>query len=310
MGIKSISKGNRILIVSFAATFIVLSATALAIIYLPHLQTIQHIPTTYTLVTPDWIRFVANGPDKITVMNFTNIYTVNRDFSVFTSDDLLVLSGFSTKVNVTDSQYLVTASYPNPNPNSDELTLNIIKTNITTYTEFQVELPNMSSVTYSYGQNNIYQVTRFTSDSPAYVNGYVCLRDGYLLYSDGIKGMDLIKSALDNAAGATRLIDETEVKASLYLLSQGKGVELAYSYSKFPYAVSDVMATSTMVRYDPNSIITSSVYVFNTTSTAQHDIDKIKQANLNATDFQIIDNYILVTAKYDKANLLGELRSI
>ena len=92
--------------------------------------------------------------------------------------------------------------------------------------------------------------------------------------------------------------------------STAKSVELAYSYSKLPYAVSDVVATSTMVRFDSNTIITSSVYVFNTTSTAQHDIDKIKQANLNATDFQIIDNYILVTAKYDKANLLGELRSI
>ena len=310
MGIKSISIGNRMLIVSFAATFIVLSAVALAIIYLPRLQTLQHIPATYSVVTPDWMRFVANNPDKITVMNFTNIHTVNGDFSVFTSEELLVLSDFSTKINVSNSLYLVTASYPNPNPNLDELTLNIIKTNTATYTELQGELPIMSSTTSSYGQNILYQVTRFTSDSPAYVNGYACLKDGYLLYSDGVKGMDLIKSALDNATSATRIIDDSEVKASLYLLSQGKGVELAYSYSKFPYAVSDVVATSTMVRYDSNTIITSSVYVFNTTSTAQRDIDKIKQANLNATDFQIIDNYILVTAKYDKANLLGELRSI
>jgi hypothetical protein len=309
MGIKSISKGNRILIVSFVATFIVLSAAALAIIYLPRLQTLQHIPSTYSVVTPNWMRFVAKGPDKITVMNFTNIHTVNGDFSVFTSEELLVLSGFS-KVNVTNSQYLVTASYANPNPNSDELTLNVIKTNSATYAELQGELPIMSSAAYSYGQNIIYQVTRFTSDSPAYVNGYACLRDGYLLYSDGISGMDLIKTALDNEAGTTRLIDESEVKASLYLLSQGKGVELAYSYSKFPYAVTDVVATATIVRYDSNTLITSSVYVFNTTSAAQRDIDKIKQANLNATDFQIIDNYILVTAKYDKANLLGELRSI
>jgi hypothetical protein len=122
--------------------------------------------------------------------------------------------------------------------------------------------------------------------------------------------MDLIKGALDNEDGGTGLIDRPEVKASMYLLSQGKGAELAFSYSRFLYTVSDVVATSTMVRYDSGSILTSSVYSFNTTSTAQKNLDKIKQANLNASGFQIIDNYILVTAKYGKANLLGELRSL
>jgi len=92
------------------------------------------------------------------------------------------------------------------------------------------------------------------------------LRNGYLLYSDGAKGLDLIKSALDNESGTSRLVDNQEIKASLYLLSQGKGTELAYSYSKFPYSVSDVVASSTMVRYDSNNIVTSSVYSFNTTS--------------------------------------------
>jgi len=310
MGIKSISKGNRILIVSFLATFLVLSAAALAIIYLPHLQTIQHIPSSYSVLIPNWMRFVAGGLDKVTVMNFTNIHTVNGDFSVFTSEELLVLSGFPMQVNVTNSDYLVTASYPNPNPNSDELVLNIIKLNSRTYTVLQSELRNVSSPTIAYGGTVLYQVTRSTSDSPAYVNGYVCLRNGYLLYSDGAKGLDLIKSALDNESGTSRLVDNQEIKASLYLLSQGKGTELAYSYSKFPYSVSDVVASSTMVRYDSNNIVTSSVYSFNTTSTAQGDLDKIKQANLNSTDFQVVDNYILVTAKYNKANLLGELRSI
>jgi hypothetical protein len=310
MGIKSISKGNRILLISFVATFLTLSAVTLIIIYLPRLQTIQHLPASYSVATPDWMRFIVPGLDKVTLMNFTNIYKVNGDFSVFTSDKLLVLSGFSTQVTITDSSFSVTASYPNPNPNSDELALNILKLDAVTYSTLQGELMAKKSANYTYGGSVLYQVTRSTSDSPAYVVGYVCLRGGYLLYSDGAKGMDLIKSALDNEAGNLSIVNDPGVKATLYLLSQKKGTELAYSYSKFPYSVNDVLVTSTTVRYDSNSLFTSSVYAFNTTSTAQQDLDKIKQANLNASDFQIIDNYILVTAKYDKATLLGELRSI
>ncbi|MGD0803128.1 MAG: hypothetical protein ABSA11_03545 [Candidatus Bathyarchaeia archaeon] len=310
MGIKSISKGNRIFLISFVATFLILSIVAFVIIYFPRLQTIQHLPTSYDVSAPDWMKFVVPGPDKVTLMNFTNIYRVNGTYSVFASDKLLVLLGFSTQVTVEKSPFLVTAEYPNPNPNLNETALNILKPDSVTYSALQGELNSKSSANYTYGENTLYEVTRSTSDSPAYVIGYVCLRGGYLLYSDGSEGMILIKSALDNEVGNSRLIDDQVVKAGLYVLTQEKGNELAYSYSKFSYSVSDVVSTSTTVRYDTSSIITSSLYAFNTTSTAQQDLDKIKQANLKASSFQIIDNYILVVTKYDKANLLGELRSL
>jgi hypothetical protein len=310
MGIKSISKGNRILLISFAATFLVLSSVALVIIYFPHSQAVQHLPASYDVAATEWMSFVVPSPDKVTLMNFTSIYGVNGDYSVFTSDKLLVLSGFTTQVTVANSSFLLTTSYPNPNPNSDELVLNILKVNSVTYSSLKGELRAKSPENYTYGGSILYQVTRSTSDSPAYVIGYVCLQNGYVLYSDGAKGMDLIKSSLDNKSGGVSLVNDLGIKAALYLLSQGRGAGLAYSYSKFPYSVSDVLATSTMIRYESNSLITNNVYTFNTTSTAQQDLDKIKQANLNASDFQIIDNYILVMAKYDKANLLGELRSI
>ena len=310
MGIKSFSKGNRMLLISFMATFLILTVAAVAIIYLPSLQTNQHLPASYTVTAPDWTRFVAPGLDKVTMMNFTNIYAVNGDFSVFNSGELLVLSGISTRINVTNSRYIVTASYPNPNPNSDELALNILRPDSATYEALRGELQDGNLATYPYGGSVLYRVLRSTSDVPAYVNGYVCLRGGYVLYSDSDRGMDLVKGALDNEAGGKSIIDGPEVKASMYLLSQGKGAELAFSYSKFPYTVSGVVATSTTVRYDSGSILTSSVYAFNATSTAQRSLDKIKQSNLNASGFQIVDNYILATAKSAKATLLGELRSL
>jgi hypothetical protein len=308
MAAKSGSNGNRILLISFVTTFLVLSTAAALIIYIPKLQTIQHIPTSYEVKTPDWIRFVPPGPEKVTMMNFTGIYQAIGNYSVFTSENLLEVLDFSTKVTIRNSAFAVSVYYQNPNPNSEELVLNILKMDHLTYSSLQGELETMSSEKVAYGGVAIYQVTRSTSNSTAYVIGYVCLSDGYLIYSDSAKGLDLIKSALDNEAGNMRLIDDPKVKAAFYVLTPGS--ELAFSYSTFPYVVSDVLATSTTVSYEGNSIITRSLYAFNTTSTAEKDLDKIKQANLNASDFQVIDNYILVIAKYDKANLLSELRSL
>jgi hypothetical protein len=244
------------------------------------------------------------------LMNFTKIYNTMGNYSVFTSDKLLVLLGFSTQVTVEKSAFSVTALYQNPNPNSDELALNLMRVDSVTYSTLQVELRSESSSNYTYRGNILYQVTRSTSDSPAYVIGYVCLRGGYILYSDDPKGMDLIKSALDNEVGSSRLVEDPRIKAAYYILSPGKGTNLAFSYSKLPYSVSNVTATTTTVSYEGNSIVTRNFYAFNDTYIAQQELDKIKQANLNASDFQVIDNYILVIAKYGKANLLKELRSI
>ena len=47
-----------------------------------------------------------------------------------------------------------------------------------------------------------------------------------------------------------------------------------------------------------------------TQADAEKNLDNIKQANNNATDFQVMDNYILVVARYDKSYLMGELRSL
>ena len=43
---------------------------------------------------------------------------------------------------------------------------------------------------------------------------------------------------------------------------------------------------------------------------ASSSLDAVKKANLEATDFQIFDNYIVVTTKYDGRLLLRELRSL
>jgi hypothetical protein len=308
MVIKSVNKNNKILLLSFIATIVTLSLVMFVISYYPTLQITQHLPTSYNVISPDWIRFISPGSDKVTFMNLTKINQIAGNYNVFANDSILILSGFSTQITVDRCIFTVVALYPQLN--SDDLALNILKLDSETYSALINELKNRDSTNYTYKNNILYKVTRSTSDSPAYVDGYVCLRDGYLLYSDGMMGMDLLKAALDNETSTTRLIDEPRVKAAFYILSYGEGTELAFSYSTFPYAVSNVTATSTIVKYEDNAIVTSNLFSFNSTEIAQQNLNKIKQANLNASYFQIIDNYIFTVAKYDKANLFGELRSL
>lgn len=308
MVLKNVNKGNKILLLSFIATFVTLCFTILIILYYPPLQLTQHLPISYNVISPDWIRFIPPGSEKVTFMNLTKINQIAGNYSVFATDTILLLTGFSTQITVNKCTFTVVALYPNLN--SDDLALNILKLDSETYSVLKDELRSEASVNYNYKNTTLYQVTRSTSDSPAYVDGFVCLQDGYLIYSDGMEGMELIKTALDNEVSTIRLIDEPRVKAAFYIMSYGKGTELAFSYSTFPNAVSNVTATSTIVSYDDNSIVTSNVYSFNNTETAQQNLNNIKKANLKASSFQVIDNYIFTVAKYDKTNLFGELRSL
>ncbi len=308
MAIKSGGNGNRILIITFLATFLILTAATVIIIYLPKLQSIQHIPSSYDVKIPDWAYFVAPGYEKVVMMNFTEIFKTTGNFSVFTSEELLEVLGFSTTVTVRNCASAVVVLYPNPNPNSEELALNILKLDSPTYSALKKELEAKAIENTTYGDSVIYQVIRSTSGTPAYVTGYTSLKNGFLLYSDSAKGLSILEGALGNEAGTSRLIDEPKVKAAFYVLSPSE--DLAFSYSIFPYSVSDVVATSTKVSYESNKIVTRSLYAFNTPEAAEKNLDNIKQANKNATDFQVMDNYILVVARYDKSYLMGELRSL
>jgi hypothetical protein len=301
--------GNRILIISFALTFLILSLATLFLIYQPSHQTIQHLPSTYDFKRADWMKFVSSDPEKVTMMNFTQIFQETGNYSFFPSNELLMISNITTQITVLNSDFSATILFQNPNPNSEDIVLNIIKLKQDTYSAFAGEL-GKSETKITYGAHIIFRVTRFTASSPAYVSGYVAFEGGYLLYADGDNGLDLVKKALDSEVGTNQFTEKLDVKASFYLLLSGKNDELGFSYSTLPYAVGDVVATSTSVRYEGNYTITRNVYAFNDTNTALNDLENIKQANLNASDLQIVDNYIVTTAKYESNLIFRELRSL
>lgn len=304
---KNENNGNRIFLISFIVTLLVLSAAAAVMIYLPILQTLQHIPSTYDVKTPDWFKFIPTGAEKITKMNFTKISQTTGNNSVFTSENILELLNFSNTITIQNSQFSVTVFYPNSNPNSDELALNILKPNSQISSDLYLELEIKNSQKTIYQETSIYQVTRRLNNT-AYLTGYVCQKNGYLLYSDGVKGLELIKKALENEKAGTLLTSDPIIKAAYYVLDPND--ELAFSYSVLPYIVNEVVAVSTKISYESSKLVTRNLFAFNTTAIAEKNMTNIKQANLSATEYQLIDNYILTTARYDISNLLGELRSL
>ncbi len=309
MGKKRSQVGNRIFIISFALTIAILSLATFLLIYLPSHQTIQHLPSTYDFKRPDWMKYVPSDPEKVTLMNFTQIFQKTGNYSLFPSSKLLMISNITTQITVLNSDFSASVLYQNPNPNSEDIVLNIIKPKQDTYSAFEKKLEK-SETNNIYGTHTIFQVIRFTASSPLYVSGYVALDEGYLLYGDGVDGLNLIKKALDSAVGTNQFTEKPEISAALYLLLSGKNDELGYSYSTLPYAVSDVVATSSSVRYEGNFTINRYIYTFNDTDTALKNLDKIKQANLDASDFQIVDNYIVVTATHESNLVFSELRAL
>ena len=304
---KNENNGNRIFLISFIVTLLVLSAAAAIMIYFPKIQNLQHIPSTYDVKTPDWFKFIPTGAEKITKMNFTKISQTTGNNSVFTSENILELLNFSNTITIQNSQFSVTVFYPNSNPNSDELALNILKPNSQISSDLHLELEIKNSQKTIYQETSIYQVTRRLNNT-AYLTGYVCQKNGYLLYSDGVKGLELIKKALENEKAGTLLTSDPIIKAAYYVLDPND--ELAFSYSVLPYIVNEVVAVSTKISYESSKLVTRNLFAFNTTAIAEKNMTNIKQANLSATEYQLIDNYILTTARYDISNLLGELRSL
>lgn len=122
-----VSKGNRVFLVTFAATLIILSAAAVYLIYLPQAPTVQHLPVNLHVEASDWMKYAPPDAEKVYVMNFTRIREEVGDLSLFSTDRLLTLYGYTTVVKLDSSYYSITALFPSGDPTSNDIALNIIE---------------------------------------------------------------------------------------------------------------------------------------------------------------------------------------
>jgi len=305
-------KADRTFIYSFLLTFLILAIAVVTFYYLNSLQAIQHLPPTYDFKRADWMKYVPPGAEKITIINFTQIFIKTGNESLLPGESLLVFYNFSTELKVLDVKFVATALYRNPDPNQEDLALNIVRLEQSLYLDLGKELNEKGEIDFPYGGHTIVQVTGLilNKSAPEYVKAYVAMDEGYLLYSEGIRGLNLIKQSLDSVGGPSQFFEQQQVKASLYLLLSKMGDELGFSYSTFPYAVKAVTSTSTSISYEEGLVVIRYVFAFGSTDDASKSLDGVKKANLEATDFQIVDNYIVVTTKYGSNLLLRELRAL
>jgi hypothetical protein len=313
---KAKKKADRTLHYSFFLTITILTAAAVVFNYIASLRRVQHLPQTYDFKRADWMKYVPMGAEKITIINFSQIFIKTGNESFLPNDRLLVIYNFKTELKVYDIEFSVSALYRNPDPNSEDIALNILRPKQHIYLELEKELKEKGEIIFPYKNHTIVQVTGHIVNkpifapkpTPEYVKGYIAMHEGYILYSEGMRGLDLVKQSLDTMEEPTQFFEQQQVKASLYLLLSEAGGELGFSYSTFPYTVSSVLSTSTSVCYEGGFTVTRHVFSFSSAEEAQNSLDDIKKANPDATEFQIVDNYIVVIAKYGSDLLLRELR--
>jgi hypothetical protein len=309
MNQKSSLSENKFLIASFVFTLII-SSIAAVYLFFPTSHIIQHLPSTYNFNVPDWMKLISSDAEKVTALNFTQIFQKSGNYSLFPSTNLLVLSNITTQITALNSEFLASVLYINPKPDSEDLAINIIKPKTNTFSVLKKELEEKINIKSYYMTYIIYQVSRLNDSGTNYVNGYLTIDGGCLLYSEEINGLEIIKKSIDSKIGSDQFSEKISVKASMYLLLTGKNDELGYSYSTLPYSVNETASVSTSVRYESNSVIASYVFGFKDTASAFNNLSNIKQANLNSVDFSVIDNFIVTDAKFDSSFLQRELRSL
>jgi len=295
----------------------ILALAAVIFNYLGSMQVIHHLPPTYDFKRADWMGYVPPGAEKITIINFSHLFIQTGNESLLPNDRLLVLYNFTSELKVHDVDYIATALYRITDPNAEDIALNIIRPKQYPYQELAEEVEEKGEMAFPHKGHTIIQVTGhvvnkpvITQSAPEYVKAYIAMDEGYLLYSEGARGLDLVRQSLDAADEPGQFFEQQQVKASLYLLLSNEGDEIGFSYSTFPYVVSGVSSTSTSISFEEGLVITRYVFSFASTDMASSSLDAVKKANLEATDFQIFDNYIVVTTKYDGRLLLRELRSL
>jgi len=147
------------------------------------------------------MKHVPMGAEKITVINFSQMFIKTGNESFLLNDRLLVIYNFKTELKVYDIEFSASTLYRNPDPNLEDTALNILRLKQHLYIEFEKELKEKGEIIFPYKNHTIVQVTGHIVNkpifapkpTPEYVKGYIAMHEGYVLYSEGMSGLDLVK---------------------------------------------------------------------------------------------------------------------
>ncbi|MEM2906094.1 MAG: hypothetical protein QW057_01060 [Candidatus Bathyarchaeia archaeon] len=301
---------------SFLLTLVILTSAAVALSHLFSQTPVEHLPEGYDFKRSSWMAFVPAEAEKVSMLNLTQLFSSTGNYTILPNNAVIEAYGFETTLTVNNTLAIVSVYLPGSSPAMESFILNILKPSESLYRAFAEELEQKAESKLPYLGQVINQVTVKSLGGPldssprtGYVKASITLVDGLILYSEGLRGEEALKKAIQTSVSSPGFFDERDVKASLYLLNVNSG-EIGFSYSTFPGGISAAESTAILVRYEGGPVTTRTVYGFNDTYTAVKSLDAVKRTLPGNERPRIVDNYIVAEAKYGSELLLREIRSL
>jgi len=274
---------------------------------------VEHIPDTFTFNPQEWMAYVPANAQYVSYVNYGEAYAVSGNFSLFGDSVLIELPQLGFEIIPLDVIYEVGIQLPEPPYSGSALLLQVSAQKQAGLSD-ELQSVNLTKISppHIYDGFALYGLLmrEVGDNSPSL--GYLAIVNHHIILSnDKNTGLENVQAILDQIASArSSLFDNVTIRRSVYATGVTDQSYIALFIGRFPTQLNDTEMATKSVIGNEGSIQVSRALLFPSSDVAFARLGEAHQVYKNASSYQVLDSWLVVTYGYPLTRIRPEIVGI
>ena len=257
--------------------------------------------------------YVPANAVYVTYVNYGEAYALSGNFSLFGDSVLIKLPQLGFEIIPLDITYEVAIQLPEPTYSGSALLLQVSAQKQTSLSD-ELESANFTKVSlpHIYDGFTLYGLLmqEIGDNSPSF--GYLAIVNHHIILSnDKNTGLQNVQALLDQIRSARgSLFDNVTIRRSVYATGVTDQSYIALFVGRFPTQLNDTEMATKSVIGNEGSIQVSRALLFSSSDVALARLDDAHKVYKNASSYQVLDSWLVVTYGYPLTRIRPEIVGI
>jgi len=303
---------RRLRVYSFVATLAIITII-IGASYYQTLPTVGHIPDAFAFNFQEWMAYVPANAEYVGYINYGEAYSVSGNLSLFGERVLIELPQLGFEIIPLDVTYEVAIQLPEPTYSGSALLLQVSAGKQTSLSD-ELESANLTKISppLIYDGFALYGLLMQEIGDNSSSLGYLAVVNHHIILSDDKNtGLQNVQAILDQIrSDRSSLFDDVTVRRSVYATGVTDQSYIALFVGRFPTQLNDTEMATKSVIGNGGSIQVSRALLFPSSDVALARLDEAHKVYKNASSYQVLDSWLVVTYGYPLTRIQTEIVGI
>ena len=294
---------------SFLATLGII-VIIIGVSYYQTLPSVGHIPDSFTFNSQEWMPYVPAATEFVGYVNYEQAYLITGNSSLFGTNIVVSIPQLGFNILPFDLVYEVAIQLPEPQYSGSALVLEISPWKLASLRQLLASA-NQTKIQppVTYDGYVIYVLLMRELGDKSIGTGYLAILNNHVIFStDKTSGLQDVEAVLDQVrSNRPSLFDDVTVRRGIYATGLTDQNCVALFIGRFATQLNDSEMAAKSVIGMGGSIQVSRAILFPSSDVALQRWDQAHTTYKDATAYNILDSWLVVTYDYPLSRLPVEV---